>query len=65
MNNNNIMVFKTYSKESYNLPPDNIPAIIFKMFSYALSISLTLLFNKSLSLGVCPNQWKVSFIVPI
>ena len=52
-------------KKSYTLPPDNIPAIIFKMFSYELSISLTLLFNKSLSLGVCPNKWKLSFIVPI
>ena len=35
------------------------------MFSYELSIPLTLLFNKSLSLGVCPNKWKLSFIVPI
>ena len=52
-------------KKSYTLPPDNIPAIIFKMFSYELSIPLTLLFNKSLSLGVCPNKWKLSFIVPI
>ena len=35
------------------------------MFSYELSIPLKLLFNKSLSLGVCPNKWKLSFIVPI
>ena len=35
-------------KKSYTLPPDNIPAIIFKMFSHELSIPLTLLFNKSL-----------------
>ena len=52
-------------KKSYTLPPDNIPAIIFQMFSYELSIPLTLLFNKYLSLGVCPNKWKLSFIVPI
>ena len=52
-------------KKSYTLPPDNIPAIIFKMFSYELSIPLTLLFNKSLSLGVCPNKWKLSFTLPI
>ena len=52
-------------KKSYTLLPDNIPAIIFQMFSYELSIPLTLLFNKSLSLGVFPNKWKLSFIVPI
>ena len=52
-------------KKSYILPPDNIPVIIFKIFSYELSIPLTLLINKSVSLGVCINIWKLSFIVPI
>ena len=52
-------------KKSYTLPPDNIPEILLKMFYYELSIPLTLLFNKSLSLGVCPNKWKLSFIVYI
>ena len=35
------------------------------MFSYELSIPITLLFNTYLSLGVCPNKCKLSFIVLI
>ena len=50
---------------SCKLPPDNIPSIFFKQFSYELSIPLTILFNKTLSAGVCPDMWKVSYIVPI
>ena len=50
---------------SCTLPPDNIPSIFFKQFSYELSIPLTILFNKTLSAGVCPDIWKVSYIVPI
>ena len=50
---------------SCTLPPDNIPSIFFKQFSYELSIPLTILFNKTLSAGVCPDMWKVSYIVPI
>ena len=31
---------------SYTLLPDNIPSIIYKLFSFELSIPLTILFNK-------------------
>ena len=40
---------------SYTLPPDN-PSIIYKLFSFELSIHLTILFNKSLSSGICPDM---------
>ena len=35
-----------------------------KYKEYNILYVLTLLFNKSLSLGVCPNKWKISFMVP-
>lgn len=45
--------------------PDNIPSIVLKYCSSALAKPLCLIFNKSLSEGVFPEEWKSSYIIPI
>ena len=44
---------------------DNIPARILKACSEELSTPLTLLFNRSFSLGKVPAQWKLANISPV
>lgn len=45
--------------------PDNIPTIIFKSFSEEISLPLLLLFNKSLSEGQVPREWKTAEVTAI
>jgi Reverse transcriptase (RNA-dependent DNA polymerase) len=45
--------------------PDDIPARILSQCAAAITPSLTLLFNLSLSTGEIPNDWKRANIVPI
>ena len=45
--------------------PDFVPPVFLKNCAAALSVPLTSLFNKSLSSGIFPNCWKVSFITAI
>ena len=45
--------------------PDNIPTLILKKCSMALTIPLTIIFNQCLKLGIIPTLWKKSTIVPI
>ena len=47
------------------LGPDGIPARVLKEYANELAPSLCYLFNKSLSLGVVPSQWKLAHVVPI
>lgn len=45
--------------------PDQIPAIFYKKTSSAISVPLSLIFNKSLDEKKYPARWKVSFVTPI
>jgi hypothetical protein len=45
--------------------PDKIPAKLLKNCASSIYSSLCDLFNKGLSLGKLPNEWKLSNIVPI
>lgn len=45
--------------------PDGIPGLFLKSCAHTLATPLTLIFNKSLQLGICPARWKVSSITPI
>ena len=45
--------------------PDGIPTMVLKACAEELSLSLTMLFNKSLSLSRLPTQWKQATIVPV
>lgn len=45
--------------------PDDIPMIFYVRLKDTLSLPLSIIFNKSLSEGVFPDLWKLSFISPI
>ena len=45
--------------------PDGIPARLLKETARQISPSLTVLFNKSLSTGVLPHDWKLANVVPV
>ena len=42
--------------------PDEIPMMFYVRLKDSLSLPLPMVFNKSLSEGVFPNLWKLSFI---
>lgn len=45
--------------------PDLIPPSFLSNCAHQLSIPLSLIFNKSLSLGIFPSLWKSSYLIPI
>ena len=45
--------------------PDQIPAIILKTLSEEVALPFTIIFNKSLSEGVVPSDWKTAEVTPI
>jgi Reverse transcriptase (RNA-dependent DNA polymerase) len=45
--------------------PDSIPSLFFSSTADVIAKPLAIIFNKSLSEGVYPSQWKISFIIPI
>lgn len=45
--------------------PDGIPNIFLRQTHNTISIPLAHIFNNSLSVGVCPERFKESFMVPI
>ncbi len=45
--------------------PDGIPARLLKETASVISPSLCKLYNKSLELGIFPQEWKIANIVPI
>ena len=45
--------------------PDNIPGRLLKIAADILSPSLTEMFNRSLSMGIYPNDWKMAKVLPI
>ncbi len=44
---------------------DGIPPAFVKMCAFSLSFPLKIIFNKSLHLGIFPEAWKISDVVPI
>ena len=45
--------------------PDGIPPGLLKCCAASVSVPLFHLFNRSLSSGIVPRKWKVSFVTPI
>ena len=45
--------------------PDNIPGRVLKIAAEFLSPSLTAIFNRSLSMGIYPDDWKMARVLPI
>ena len=45
--------------------PDNIPGRLLKIDADILSPSLTKMFNRSLSMGIYPNDWTMAKVLPI
>ncbi|KAI5754712.1 hypothetical protein M8J77_010880 [Diaphorina citri] len=45
--------------------PDNIPPFILRKCASVLANPLSVIFNRSLSSGIFPEAWKLSFIIPI
>lgn len=48
-----------------NSGSDGIPNVFLRRTSHILSHPLTILYNRTLSLGVFPSRWKESFITPV
>ena len=51
--------------DDYSSGPDGLPSTVLKKCKASLAQPLTVLFQRSLSLGIFPSIWKDSFIVPI
>ncbi|CAB4035087.1 Hypothetical predicted protein [Paramuricea clavata] len=47
------------------LGSDEIPGRILKVTANQITLSLTRLFNKSLQVGVVPDEWKLANVVPV
>lgn len=45
--------------------PDGLPNILLRSCTYSLSIPICKIFNRSLTIGFFPSQWKNSFVTPI
>ena len=60
-----VRIFLCKLPNSCTIPPNEIPSYILKIFSYNLSLPLSIIFNKSIEIGSCPIKWKYSFITPI
>lgn len=45
--------------------PDKVPIIFYVKLKDTISLPLSIVFNRSLSEGVFPDLWKLSFISPI
>ena len=45
--------------------PDAIPSIFFNECKFVLAVPLLILFNRSLSSGVFPDKWKITYVTPI
>lgn len=45
--------------------PDSVPVMFYVKLKDSLSLPLSIIFNKSLSEGVFPDLWKLSYISPI
>ena len=45
--------------------PNNIPVRVLKIAAEILSPSLTAIFNRSLSMGIYPDDWKMARVLPI
>ena len=52
-------------KNNKSMGPDLVSPIILKNCASILAYPLYILFNKSLESGICPEKWKLSYIVPI
>lgn len=48
-----------------NSGSDGLPNVFLRRTSHRLSHPLTIIYNRSLALGVFPNKWKESFITPV
>ena len=45
--------------------PDNIPPVLIKKLSSSLCKPLSLLFNRFISVGFVPGDWRKAVVVPI
>ena len=45
--------------------PDDIPVRVLKIAAEILFPSLTAIFNRSLSMGIYPDDWKMARVLPI
>ena len=45
--------------------PDGIPISLLKLANHSIASSLSMLFNKSISSGTVPDEWKLANIIPV
>ena len=50
---------------TFNSSPDGLPKGMFMLISYEISYPLSIVFQRILDEGQCPNIWNLANIIPI
>ena len=65
VSNNEIIRFDNHLKDKTIRIPKNISSYFIKRTIFSLIILISLISNCSLSLPFIPNQWKISYVIPV
>ena len=65
ISNDEIVKSVNHLKDKIIRTPENIPSYFIKHTIYSLVFPISLIFNCSLATSSVPNQWKVSYVIPV
>ena len=63
--NDEIIKSVNHLKDKIIRTPENIPSYFIKRTVHSLVLPISLIFNCSLATSSVPNQWKVSYVIPV
>ena len=65
ISNDEIIKSVNHLKDKIIRTPENIPSYFIKRTIHSLILPISLIFNCSLATFSVPNQWKVSYVIPV